>query len=450
MWANIARCNARAFIKVSLMSRGSSCSIEAKMCRLMSTTSESPKSAETEFLKHLSASIRMKGPISVADYMKEVLTNSVAGYYMYKDVFGRSGDFITSPEISQMFGELVGIWCVNEWLRSGSPNRLNIVEMGPGRGTLSDDMLRVFSKFPDLKKAVSLHLVEISPELSRIQRRKLTEQESSSKNETDTEEEHILGSRGNRTTSSTTDDVISCRSRYDVNVTWYKDLKNVPEGKMFLVAHEFFDALPIHKFQKKDNKWHEVLVDIDETSDSEQQLRFVLSPGGTVASSLLLGDVTHELRDHIELCPSGAVIINEIGRRIETDGGFALIVDYGHSGEKTDTFRAFKNHKLVNPLYQPGSADLTADVNFSYLMKNIQHRVSTYGPITQEKFLHNMGIGLRLEMLLTNASVEERKNLITGYDMLTNPTKMGERFKCLAILETLSDDYIPAGFAALR
>lgn len=412
-----------------------------KSVRLLTTSAAAEKSPETVLLKQLKATIRLKGPITVADYMREVLTNSFSGYYMHKDVFGRSGDFTTSPEISQMFGELVGIWCVNEWMRCGSPNKLNVVELGPGRGTLADDMLRVFSKFPDLHKAVSLHLVEVSPELSRMQRNKLTGRKASA-------DEKELEDRMPSDNSS--HHYSSCVSQQGVDVRWYKQLSDVPHGPMFLVAHEFLDALPIHKFQKQGGKWHEVLIDIDDRSDSKDHLQFVLSPGSTTASSLLLKDLICDPRDHVELCPKAAVIVSEIAERIEKDGGFGLLVDYGHSGEKTDTFRAFKKHTLHDPLSEPGMADLTADVNFSYLQKNISSQVSTFGPITQEKFLHNMGIGVRLQVLLSSASTEQRKSLITGYDMLTNPAKMGERFKFFAILEKLNDDYFPAGFAALQ
>ena len=396
------------------------------------TISPCMKSTNTTLLKQLKQKILFKGPITVSEYMKEVLTNAVSGYYMHNDVFGVQGDFITSPEISQMFGELIGIWCVNEWMQIGSPDKLQVVELGPGRGTLADDMLRVLAQFPGIRDAVSLHLVEISPRLRSMQAKKLA---------------------GNETKVVEKDDLMteccqSCTSRHNnITVHWYRQLVDVPKAPSFYVAHEFFDALPIHKFQKVDGQWHEVLIDVN---DNETCLRFVLSPTNTAASTLLLRVAENDTRNHIEICPEAATLITHISNRIANFGGFALIADYGHTGEKTDTFRAFRQHKLFDVLSEPGTADLTADVDFLYLKQFINNeKVISHGPVTQEHFLHNMGITTRLQVLLNKATNEQRKNLITGYDMLINPDKMGTRFKFFALTQhrLINDDmYIPAAF----
>lgn len=407
------------------------------LCCHISSSAALRKSTETHLLKHLKQKILFKGPVTVAEYMKLVLTNASSGYYMHSDVFGAQGDFITSPEISQMFGELLGVWCVNEWMRIGSPDQLQIVELGPGRGTLADDMLRVFMQFPGIKDAVSLHLVEVSPFLSQMQYDKLAHADKLTAN----------------SCHATSDGCYqSCVSRYNnITVNWYKQLSDVPKARSFYVAHEFFDALPIHKFQKVGGNWREVLIDIDESETSENHLRFVLAPTDTAASQLLLKVAPDDVRDHIEICPDGGTIVTELAQRIATDGGFSLIADYGHNGSKTDTFRAFRQHKLFDALCEPGSADLTADVDFSYLRQFIdRNHVSVYGPVTQEHFLHCMGITTRLQSLLAKANEVQRKNLISGYDMLTNPNKMGDRFKFLALLQRTYDadsSYVPAGFA---
>jgi NADH dehydrogenase [ubiquinone] 1 alpha subcomplex assembly factor 7 len=260
------------------------------------------KSAETPLLKHLKQKILFKGPITVAEYMKLVLTNANSGYYMHSDVFGAQGDFITSPEISQMFGELLAVWCINEWMRSGSPDQLQVVELGPGRGTLADDMLRVFMQFPGIKDAVSLHLVEVSPFLSTMQYKKLAHTDQPLANENDTLSDGCYQ---------------SCISRYNnIAVNWYKQLSDVPKARSFYVAHEFFDALPVHKFQKVDGSWREVLIDIDETETSENHLRFVLAPTDTAASRLLLKVAPGDSRDHIEISPDAGTIITELAQRI--------------------------------------------------------------------------------------------------------------------------------------
>lgn len=408
-------------------------------------------SSENSITQYLVAKIKANGPITVAEYMKTVLTGSDAGYYMHRDVFGSKGDFITSPEISQMFGEMIGVWCVNEWsnLYQGQP--LQVVELGPGRGTLAEDLLRVFRQFPDLRDLVSLHLVEVSPALSQMQSERLTGksetppmttnggpvQHNSEMSQNFSENSRSLGAYRQGVT------------KYGAKVSWYRALEDVPKGLSFFLAHEFLDALPVHKFQKTERGWCEVLVDINDSSDGKSPFHFVLSPGRTAASTAFLQVPETDPRDHVEVCPAAGQIAQEVAVRIQQNGGFGLLIDYGHSGQKGDTFRAFKQHKLHEPLEQPGSADLTADVDFDYLQRCVQTvypSVKTFGPITQQEFLINMGIGVRLQMLLQKSSQEHWKNLITGYDMLTNPSKMGERFKFFSLLNPPSATYVPAGF----
>ncbi|KAK2186501.1 hypothetical protein NP493_198g04009 [Ridgeia piscesae] len=403
-------------------------------------------------VKQLKARIRLSGPLSVADYMKEVLTNPTSGYYMHQDVFGTKGDFITSPEISQMFGELIAIWCVNEWMQCGSPSSLQVVELGPGRGTLADDMLRVFAKFEGIRDAVSLHMVEVSPKLSEMQQEKLSGIPVSPHN-TDAKEGRPSVTSENQSSMTDAEAMASsdshyrnCQSKHGVPVSWYRGLQDVPRGFSFFVAHEFFDALPVHKFQKRDGHWREVMVDVDYSPNAEHHLRFVLSQQSTTTGKLLLQINPNELREHVEQSPDSGVVVQELATRIASDGGFALIADYGHSGEKTDTFRAFRDHKLHDPLCEPGTADITADVDFSYLKSLVSDKVICYGPISQQSFLNNMGIQVRLQMLMKTAHGEQLEQLMSGYDMLTNPSKMGERFKFLSLLQSNRKNYEPAGF----
>ncbi|XP_050406511.2 protein arginine methyltransferase NDUFAF7, mitochondrial [Patella vulgata] len=397
--------------------------------RYMSSLSVDNK--ENHLLRHLESRIKASGPLTVAEYMKEVLTNPVSGYYMNRDVFGAKGDFITSPEISQMFGELIGIWCVNEWIQGGSEGELQVVELGPGRGTLADDMCRVFSRFSQLKSKVSLHLVEVSPTLSGIQAAKI----SGEKNQDEVKLE-----------LSGTPHYYTTKSKYGQPVFWYQSLLDVPKAKMCYIAHEFFDALPIHKFQKTEKGWQEILVDLAHGRNADNKLCFVLAGGKTAGLSFLQPD-SNDKRDHIEVCPEAGVIVQDLSLRVKEYGGGILIGDYGHDGDKTDTFRGFKNHELHDVLVEPGTADITADVDFSYLKRMVQPvGVITHGPKEQGKFLHNMGIGIRLQALLQNANAGEWKDMLSGYDMLVNPKKMGERFKFLGITSDDKKNYTPAGF----
>ncbi|XP_004839359.1 protein arginine methyltransferase NDUFAF7, mitochondrial isoform X8 [Heterocephalus glaber] len=297
----------------------------------------------TPMLRHLMYKIKSTGPITVAEYMKEVLTNPAKGYYMHRDMLGEKGDFITSPEISQIFGELLGIWFISEWMATGKNVAFQLVELGPGRGTLMGDILRVFSQLGSVLKNcdISIHLVE-----------------------------------------------------------------KTPQG------------------------WREVLIDIDPQVSGK--LRFVLAPCVTPAQAFLQHD---EIRDHVEVCPDAGVIIQELSERIALTGGAALIADYGHDGTKTDTFRGFCGHELHDVLIAPGTADLTADVDFSYLRRMAQGKVASLGPTEQQTFLKNMGIDVRLKVLFNKSDEPSvRQQLLQGYDMLMNPQKMGERFNFFALL----------------
>ncbi|XP_072491964.1 protein arginine methyltransferase NDUFAF7, mitochondrial isoform X1 [Notamacropus eugenii] len=368
----------------------------------------------TPMLRHLIYKIKATGPITVAEYMKEVLTNPAKGYYVYQDVIGERGDFITSPEISQIFGELLGIWCISEWLATGKSSTFQLVELGPGRGTLTGDILRVFNQLGSVLKNcdISVHLVEVSQKLSEIQALTLTDETVALERDA----ESPVYMKG--------------ITKSGIPISWYRSLQDVPRGYSFYLAHEFFDALPVHKFQKTPQGWREVFIDID-PQDSDK-LRFVLAPSSTPAETFIQ---PKETRDHVEVCPDASVIIQVLSERIEENGGAALIADYGHDGTKMDTFRGFCGHKLHDVLIAPGTADLTADVDFSYLRRMTQGKVASLGPIQQQNFLKNMGIDVRLKVLLDNSSdTATRQQLIHGYDMLMNPKKMGERFNFFALL----------------
>ncbi|NXA51728.1 NDUF7 methyltransferase, partial [Nothocercus julius] len=365
-------------------------------------------------LRHLLLKLRASGPLTVAEYMREALTNPGQGYYTRRGGVGESGDFVTSPEMSQVFGELIGIWYISEWMAAGKPKAFQLVELGPGRGSLTDDILRVFTQLASLlsKCDISIHLVEVSPKLSEIQAQMLT---------------------GGKVQSSPRDDTVYMKgiSKTGIPISWYRDIQDVPQGYSFYLAHEFFDALPIHKFQRTEKGWREVLV--DEDPEVPDQLRFVLAPSSTPATQNFIQP--EETREHVEVCPEAGVLIQRLAHRLEKDGGAALIADYGHDGTKTDTFRGFQNHKPHDVLKAPGTADLTADVDFSYLRKMTQGRTATLGPIKQREFLKNMGIDLRLQVLLQNSrDTATQEQLRHSYDMLMNPQKMGDCFHFFALL----------------
>lgn len=321
--------------------------------------------------------------MSVADYMRRVLTNPAAGYYMNQDVFGSKGDYITSPEINQIFGELISLWCLVEWRKVGAPSPVQIVELGPGRGTMIQDILRVLTRF-ELQPGMSVHLVEVSPYLARAQAGRLCYKQS--EHADGTEKFYLQG----ETVSGTP-------------VFWYKSLDDVPMEFSVILAHEFFDALPIHKLQKVDGTWKEILIDAnkDKSGEKGEQFRYVVCQNETpitkLAKDLL---ATGESRDHVEYSTEQQAVSKSIAERLESHGGIALIMDYGHEGEKGDTFRSFKNHQLHSPLLDPGTADLTADVDFAQLKRHFQEedKCFTFGPVTQREFIRGMGGDARIEV----------------------------------------------------
>ncbi|CAG0913685.1 unnamed protein product [Notodromas monacha] len=314
-------------------------------------------------LGQLLAKIRMCGPITVADYMRECLTHPSLGYYMCADVFGPRGDFVTSPEISPMFGEMLGVWFLSEWMKLGEPTPVQVVELGPGRGTLVSDVLKVMCRHEPFRSNVTLHLVEVSPRLRAVQKQALE----------------------------------SCAVS---DVEWHSRFDTVPTGRFTLwLAHEFFDALPVHVLKRQGGVWGEVLVDMD-SGGSESKLRFVVSKHETPVVKAL--GPPPETGDLWEVCPQAGVIAQRIGQRIHRDGGVFLVVDYGHNGASgVDSFRAYRRHEQTDPLSRPGETDLTADVDFSFLQRwasSGDNQILCYGPVSQADFLLNIGMKLRLEV----------------------------------------------------
>ena len=272
---------------------------------------------------HIAARIRTEGPLSLADYMADALLHPTFGYYTTRDPLGAAGDFTTAPEISQMFGELLGLCLAQCWMDQGSPAPFTLAELGPGRGTLMADVLRATSAVPGFVQAARITLVEASPTLR------------------DAQAERLQG--------------------HDVH--WLDHVGALPEAPLFLLANEFFDALPIRQFQRDGAGWREYRVGLD-----GDQLAMGLGPVGPQPA------LAHRLEDTsdgdiVELCPALPAIAHEIGQRIETHGGAALIVDYGDWRSLGDTLQALRGHAPVDPLDAPGTADLTAHVDFEALAR---------------------------------------------------------------------------------
>ncbi|GMJ09320.1 hypothetical protein like AT3G28700 [Hibiscus trionum] len=401
-------------------------------------------SSDSELVKHLKGIIKFRGgPISVAEYMEEVLTNPKAGFYINRDVFGAEGDFITSPEVSQMFGEMVGVWAMCLWEQMGQPKRVNLVELGPGRGTLMADLLHGASKFKNFTESLHIHMVECSPALQKLQHRSLkcVDEDSTSED---------VDKRSRSTLSGTP-------------VSWHATLEQVPTGlPTIIIAHEFYDALPVHQFQRGFRGWCEKMIDV--TDDS--LFHFVLSPQPTPATLYLMKRckwaVPEEVEklNQIEVCPKAMDLTYTLAKRIGVDGGGALIIDYGLNGVVSDSLQAIRKHKFVNILDNPGSADLSAYVDFASIKHSAEEAsddVSVHGPITQSQFLGSLGINFRVEALLQNSTDEQAESLRSGYWRLVGdgeapfwegpeeqvPIGMGTRYTAMAIVNKKQGIPIP-------
>ncbi|KAM7268271.1 hypothetical protein ACFE04_010437 [Oxalis oulophora] len=400
--------------------------------------------SDSDLVKHLKGIIKFRGgPISVAEYMEEVLTNPKYGFYINRDVFGTEGDFITSPEVSQMFGEMVGVWAMCLWEQMGQPKKVNLVELGPGRGTLMADLLRGASKIKNFTEALNIHLVECSPALKKIQHSclKCTDEDNSSEVIEKNTISQLAGTP----------------------VSWHTTLEQVPSGvPTIIIAHEFFDALPVHQFQRASRGWCEKMVDVAEDSS----FRFILSPQPTPANLYLMkrlqwaGPDEIEKLNQVEVCPKAMDLTHTISKRISSDGGGALIIDYGLNGVATDTLQAIRKHKFVNILDNPGSADLSAYVDFAAIKHSAEEAsetVSVYGPMTQSNFLGSLGINFRVEALLQNCTDEQAESMRTGYWRLVGegeapfwegpedqtPIGMGTRYLAMAIVNKNQGTPIP-------
>ncbi|KAI8321922.1 DUF185-domain-containing protein, partial [Martensiomyces pterosporus] len=371
------------------------------------------------------------GPISIAQYMQLALTSPIGGYYTKGQVFGREGDFVTSPEISQMFGEIMAIWYVLHWEMMGRPRRTAMVELGPGRGTLMDDMLRASRRFPEFHASIEgVHFVERSPELRKVQHDKLgcdwgVTKTVEDKNDKGTPASSVSKGRGG------------------LPVRWHDLLDEVSvdaDCVPLVMAHEFFDALPIYKFEKaKDGSgWSEILIDVAD-SDSAADSNYVKSRNVTANAAMLMRDqrfdTLFDKGDRIEVSPESARVMIQLSDWISANNGMGLIIDYGQDWTQGDTFRGIRKHMFANPLSSPGSMDLTADVDFSYLRYAAKGRAKCYGPVEQGSFLHSMGVQARLQQLLqTTKDAKVQKDLVDCYKRLTDQNSMGRIYKVLAVL----------------
>jgi NADH dehydrogenase [ubiquinone] 1 alpha subcomplex assembly factor 7 len=355
------------------------------------------KPADTAMAAVLRELIENEGPITMARYMAECLGHEKHGYYMTRDPFGVTGDFITAPEISQMFGEIIGLWLASQWQTMGAPERINLIEMGPGRGTLMADIMRAGARVPGFDEATQVHFVETSQLLMAAQREKFPD------------------------------------------AHWHLDLSDLPAGPSLFIANEFFDALPVHQFEKAEDDgqsecqsgWMERVV--SEVDGGFQRALAAPSP----ASALIPDDIRANAKtgDCFEISPASISVIKAMIAHLKTYGGAGIIFDYGYFETRVgDSIQALFGHQYDDIFAHPGDADLTAHVNFEILAGVAREQgLQVIGPFEQGEFLLGLGIGERATRLAIGKAEETQLDIIAALKRLTAPDQMGQLYKVVMI-----------------
>ena len=353
------------------------------------------------------------GPMSLAIYQFQALADPEEGFYARQDPLGATGHFTTAPEISQMFGELLGLWALAEWHAERLPGPLRLAELGPGRGTMIADALRAIDQAPAFDGDWEVHLVENSPALVAKQQETLARTLPPGKMD---------------------------------RITWHQDLGALPEAPCIYLANEFFDALPIRQFEKGPQGWCERLVGAD---DAEEGLAFTLGPPLPLPPSALPADAAEVATGAVlEISPTSDAVMQEVARRIGEEGGAALILDYGYWERPfRGSFQALRHHATCDPLEYPGEADLTAHVDFGSLAARAQDSgLRAWGPRDQGDFLKDLGIVGRAARLAEGKALDDREAIEAAVARLTGADAMGRLFKAIAV--TRQSAVPPPGFAA--
>jgi SAM-dependent MidA family methyltransferase len=345
--------------------------------------------AATPLAAKLLARIAETGPVTLHDYMAACLYDPEHGYYRRAHPLGASGDFITAPEISQVFGEMLGLWAADTWARMGAPSRVQLIELGPGRGTLMADALRVLRAAPDFRAACSVALVEVSHALREEQQRLL--------------------------------------AAAPVPVAWSERLSQAPAGPAILIANEYLDCLPIRQFIHRGGAgWLERHV-----------------AAGPAGLSLIEGPIAEPFHglpqakegDIYEMRPGTGPLVAELARRAEAEPLAAVFIDYGYAGPAFgETLQAVRRHRFAGLFEAPGETDLTAHVDFGAFIREAHAAgLDTHGPIPMGEFLLRLGMGARVQQLLAHAKPAQADRIRMGAARLIDPAQMGALFKVVVI-----------------
>jgi NADH dehydrogenase [ubiquinone] 1 alpha subcomplex assembly factor 7 len=338
--------------------------------------------------------IARDGPLSVHDYMASCISDARAGYYARRQPIGRDGDFITAPEVSQMFGELIGVWIAAIWQSLGRPRDLVVAELGPGRGTLMADAMRAMRSVSGLTETLRVALIETSAVLREVQREAL--------------------------------------AHSPIPLDWYARIDDLPQGPLVVIANEFIDALPVRQLLRERGRWHERSVTLSASS------AFAFCAGAAVDEAALPGwarSLDASDGNIVEMRPATISLLESLAARAKRAPMAALMLDYGHEQSAAgDTLQAVFRHCFADPLAAPGEADLTAHVDFAALKDAASElSLSAYGPMPQGEFLLKLGLEARCQRLTRDATPAQQAAILAGAARLADPRQMGVLFKALAL-----------------
>lgn len=350
----------------------------------------------TNLTEKINSLIKQQGFISIDSFISMALSDNDFGYYKKKLPIGSSQDFTTAPEISQLFGEMIAFWVIECWQQMGELHKINIVELGSGRGTMMLDILNIAKKLPNFFNSLSVNLVDINPSLINTQKQNLNQ---------------FL-------------DIIKWHNSLD------NCLNEIDKIPTIILANEFFDALPTKQFKLKSKEWHEVIVSKEEKNNS---LTLALNKNIEDLDHLLPNNFTPQDGMVFEYSPITLTYIKTIAKFIKQNKGSLLLIDYGYSiNPFTNTLQAIKNHQKVSFLSSPGETDLTYLVNFPLILNTLKQNNAPASLTTQREFLINTGIQSRLNVLLKVAgNNKDKQDLIAGVERITSIDNMGTLFKVL-------------------
>ncbi len=342
--------------------------------------------------------IIVSGPLSISDFISETNLNKNFGYYNKNLPYGKDKDFITAPEISQMFGEIIALWAIDCWNKMGKPKNFNIIELGPGSGTLMNDFLRTINSNKEfVKNCNNIFFFEASIFLKKIQKKNINK----------------------------------FNIKIKKKIKWINNLNKINKLPFILIANEFFDALPIKQIEFTKTGWRERMINYDKKKKS---FHFSFSNNETLLEKFLPKKSKYKIGSIYEIPIKMMIFIDELFKKMKKEKSTCLIIDYVKNKTFGNSLKSIKKQKITKIFDAIGNSDISSHVNFNLFEKIAKkNKLNIFGPINQRNFLINIGILYRAKMLMNKANNKQKKMILNNLDFLINNNKMGEIFHVISI-----------------